>query len=457
MSKTARRKQRRRCRSFLDCLRQFLTPETFKQAHQCCRRNRRASRWELQPLLFVLLSLSWCSGDSLAERFEVARGFYVACHGKRRRPGKTVVGFQEAVSRLPMAALRAVATAIRRQLPARLGAAWLTEGWCPLGCDGSRLECPRSAELEQRLGRLGRTDRVAAAPMLWVTALVHLRTGLLWSWRLGLGTASETRHLRGLLGTLPASALLVCDAAYMGYELARAIQSAQASFLFRVSSAVRVYVEEEVLNPGKFREGLVDYWPQDVQRAEQPPLRLRLIRVRSQSRKSEVWLLTNVLDSERLTREQASRFYLWRWENEGLFRSYKRTLKKVKLQSRTVRMVHREAESSLLGVQLLMAQAAWQQQSRGTAASRRASVRRVVLEVRCEIRESRTGCRRRSFADRIALAMREERQRTSSKVKRVWPQRKEHEPPKSPKILKLTDKQKALKQQILDATGTVAP
>jgi hypothetical protein len=28
-----------------------------------------------------------------------------------------------------------------------------------------------------------------------VTALVHLRTGLLWGWRLGKGTASERGHL----------------------------------------------------------------------------------------------------------------------------------------------------------------------------------------------------------------------------------------------------------------------
>jgi hypothetical protein len=49
----------------------------------------------------------------------------------------------------------------------------------------------------------------------------------------------------------------------------------------------------------------------------------------------------------------ASQFYRWRWESEGLFRTYKQTLKKVKLVSRTVKLVHREAEASLLAVQLL--------------------------------------------------------------------------------------------------------
>jgi hypothetical protein len=48
----------------------------------------------------------------------------------------------------------------------------------------------------------------------------------------------------------------------------------------------------------------------------------------------------------------ASQFYPWRWENEGPFRTYKQTLKKLKLVSRTVRLVHRELEGSLLAVQL---------------------------------------------------------------------------------------------------------
>ena len=56
---------------------------------------------------------------------------------------------------------------------------------------------------------------------------------------------------------------------------------------------------------------------------------------------------------------QAASFYRLRWENEGLFRSYKRTLKKVHLTGRTVRSVHREAYGSLLACQLLLAQGAW--------------------------------------------------------------------------------------------------
>ena len=60
-----------------------------------------------------------------------------------------------------------------------------------------------------------------------------------------------------------------------------------------------------------------------------------------------MWLLTNVSASQ-MSVARAALFYRLRWENEGLFRTYKRTLSKVHLVGRTVRWVHREAYVSLL-------------------------------------------------------------------------------------------------------------
>ena len=71
-----------------------------------------------------------------------------------------------------------------------------------------------------------------------------------------------------------------------------------------------------------------------------------------------MWLFTNVLDSQQLSLETAGVYYRWRWENEGFFRTYKRTLKKVTLMSRTLRLVHREAEASMIATQLLLCQGA---------------------------------------------------------------------------------------------------
>ena len=448
-SKRARRRCRQRCRTFIECLNQFLTPEVIKQARQARHAKRRSPRWEIQPLLFVVLTMTWCCGDSLPERFETARAFHVACHEKRRRPGKTCQGLRDALGKLPVPVLRTVAAAIRQQMLVRLSNRLETFGWIVLGCDGSRNECPRSEELERRLGHAAKEN---SPPQIWITALVHVRTGLLWAWRLGKARASEQRHLIQLLSTLPPKALIVTDAAYRGYELAQQIIDAGASFLVRMSSNVWLYTDEETPLE-TFCEGIVYYWPEYLQEKELPPLKLRLIRVRSPKCKHDVWLLTNVLDNQRLTVPMASQFYRWRWESEGLFRTYKQTLKKVKLVCRTVKLVHREAEASLLAVQLLLAQ--------GTLAipvarsswdtPEIASPRKVLIEVRREIRECAQPHRRVSFVKRLSRATRERRQRTSSKVKRPWPRRKDHKPPKPPRILTLSDEQKELRQKTLEA------
>jgi hypothetical protein len=427
--------------SFLDCLGYFLTPQAWKQAQQA-RPRRHAWRWQTQPLIFVLLVMTWSLGDSLPERFETARAFYVALHQRRRRPGKTVEGFEKALGKLPMPALRAVAQAIRHRLTRVFADRFLVEGFIPLGCDGSRLACPRTQELEQRLRRAKKKKKVKPtqpdAPQIWVTAVVHLSLGLLWSWRLGQATANEREHLRHLVASMPRRTLLVADAGYVGYELLTALQAAGLSFLIRLSSRAPLYAPERIAVNG-FREGIVYYWPQAVQQKDGPPLRVRLLKVRS--KKATAWLITNVLEAEELPRPMASRFYRWRWRNEGLFRTYKRTLGKVKLMSRTVAQVHREAEGSLLATQLLLAQGVLALPATDGVPTVLPSARKVLLEVRAEIRNLTgmyLGPRQcQSYRERLARARWRKRHQRSAKIRRRWPGRKDHRPPKRPQVRKM--------------------
>lgn len=437
-TKTTRRRLRPSARSFVDCLREFLTPALWKQAHGQRLSQRRSSRWSTQPLVLVLLLMTWCCGDSQPERFETAKAFCVVCLPKRRRPGRTVQGFQKALAKVPMGVLRTIAAGIRQTLAARLAGRWFDAGFIGIGCDGSRVECPRTTELEQRLGQAGKHG---SAPTLWVTALVHLRLGVPWAWRLGKGTASERSHLLQMLPLLPAAALLVADAGYFGFALAKQLVEQQVCFLLRMSSNVTLYTVEQVALE-RYREGLVYYFPGQKQQREKPLL-LRLIRIRGK-KQQDVWLLTNVLQGGRLSAASAATFYRWRWENEGQFRAYKRTLAKVKMVSRSVRLVHREAEGSLLALQLMLAQ--------GVLALRPAardekeavcSPRKVLLAIRQEL----YGLLRRGHAkyyERLQQAKRERRERTSAKAIRPWPRRKPHKAPKPPQLLKLTTEQKAL-------------
>jgi hypothetical protein len=392
--------------------------------------------------------MTWSLGESTPERFVMARGIVAIGRPKRRRAGDTAQGFQKALGRLPMRPLVALAAAVRGCLLKQLGDDLVVDGFLPLGCDGSRLECVRNDELLARMGQAGKTN---GAPSLWVTALVHLTTGVPWSWRLGKGTASERGHLQQLIPTLPGRALVITDAGFNGYDLAAAILRSGGSFLIRMSSKVRLFVAEPV-DREQFDEGAVTYWPLEARQKQLPPLPLRLIRVRGrrqvkgQRRKVDVWLLTNVLNRQRLSVAQAARFYRLRWENEGLFRTYKRTLAKVHLVGRTVRAVHRESYGSLLACQLLLAQGAWalRQHRAATAAVIPCSARQAVLVIRQELVAAMKPDRRTTYLERLGRCTRDRRARTSGKQKREWPRRTPHVPPKPPQLLTMNEKEKAL-------------
>jgi hypothetical protein len=232
--------------------------------------------------------------------------------------------------------------------------------------------------------------------------------------------------------------LLVADAGYVGYHLLAALHRAGLFFLIRLSSRAPLYVPDKAALK-HYREGLVYYWPQWAQKRDLPPIPVRLVAVRSD--RIRIWLITNVLDEQRLTKKTTSTFYRWRWRNEGLFRTYKRTLGKVKLMSRTVAHVHREAEGSLLATQLLLAQGALALQSQATVRIGLVSARKVLLEIRAEIRDV-TGMylgprQRRTYLARLAQARWRQRRQRSGKVRRRWPGRKDHRPPGRPKILKM--------------------
>ena len=173
-----------------------------------------------------------CLWGFAGRAFRVGPAVVVALQPKRRRPGGTLPGFQLALARLPTRVLRAVIGGVRARLAEALGRRWQTHGFVVLGCDGSRLECGRISSLERRLGEAGKAD---SAPSIWLTAIVHLATGVPWAWRFGKGTASERDHLKHLLGTLPAMALIVCDAGYIGFDLCRRIMAAGADFLIRMT------------------------------------------------------------------------------------------------------------------------------------------------------------------------------------------------------------------------------
>jgi hypothetical protein len=336
-----------------------------------------------------------------------------------------------------------LAWALRGRIAAVFSPVWRVDGFIPFGCDGTRLACPRTAQLERYLSH---DEQSGAPPQVWVTAIVHLRLGLLYSWLVGKPDASEREHLARMLPTLPAGSLIVTDAGYQGYQMMTSINSvAGLSALMRVSSQTLFYVAGEPVDPSTWIDGLVDWWPKAAQDEGLPPLRVRLMRVSSSTGKSEVWMASNVLDASGLPLQAASRFYRMRWESEGFFRTYKQALRKVKLTHRTVKLVHREVEGSLLAVQLLLAMGAYAVAVAGKDGRATCSPAGALKEVRYEMDPTPNKPKRQGrFLDRLRRAVRDQRPRHSPKVRREWPKRKNHKPPKPPKLRVMTGKVKAL-------------
>jgi hypothetical protein len=432
--------------SLLASMKRFLTPQVWKQAHQAEARLKSPSRWGLHPLVMILLIMTWTTGDSEGERFATAGACYVAMHQHSKRPGQTLQGFEKALAKVPLGVLHALFASVRQVLLHLYQRDWRTGPFVVIACDASRLQCPRSAELEKKLETSGKDK---TAPMLQIMALVLLPVGLLWSWNVGPGVASEHDQLRQLLHTLPSNSLLVGDCFYQGYDLYRDILQAKASFLVRASSKTNLYVDHE--RPlERFKEGEVYYWPeQTAQDKGKPPLKLRVIRIRDRKKK-DVWLLTNELSSQRLSRQQAGEFYRWRWQIEGTFRTYKRTQSKMKLRSRTEALVYREAEVSLLALQLLLAGQMRSQRQGTEVVLVVESARQGLLRLRGDIIMligSKLGPRQQVRYQASLATVR--RGSPRKKVRRKWPRRKDHKPPKPPKLRVMPERIKRKMQRHL--------
>lgn len=329
---------------------------------------------------------------------------------------------------------------------------WKRCGQCAIAVDGSRIEAPRTAANELGLGCAGRDK---TAPQVFLTTLWHMGWGLPWDFRLGPGTSSELRHLEQMLPDLPQGALLVADAAFAGYELCARVLQAGRSFLLRVGS------NRELLSglgyTARERRGVVYLWPTKFR--HQPPLVLRLIKL-SRGRET-IYLVTNVLDAAKLSDREASTLYEMRWGVEVFFRSYKQTLNRRTVKSRTPATALAEVAATVLGLWLLGMLAGKRLAARGvdplhwSAAKARDAVRQAM---RAPLAGPRRGlCRQfNNLNHALAHAWRDHYQRRCQKAARRYPRKKRERPPGPPKIKQATPHQRRIAKQLKQKLNSAA-
>jgi hypothetical protein len=379
----------------------------------------------LRALTYTAVLMVWSEGSGLNDRFASARRTVDAMRLTRRQVGRTYQGLIKALVRWSPRLLRRVEAHLRVCVAQVAGDRWQQGEWVVMGVDGSKFALPRTAANERAFDCSGRGG---GGPHAWLTTVIHLATGLPWCWKIGKANASERDHLRRMQPLLPSNTLLVADAGYTGYALWRGLIDSGRSILIRVGSNVRV-----LRKPGYAtheRGGIVYLWPAERRRKSDPPLTLRLIALHDG--KKTVYLVTNVLEPQRLSDRQAGQFYRMRWGIELWFRTLKQTLGRGAMRSAAPVQVALELRWAVVGWSLL---GLWTSQAILDAGGdpQRLSPASALRTVRQAMGDPhrRPRCR---LARQLGRAVKDAYVRQAAKAARAYPHKKRERPPRPPRI-----------------------
>lgn len=340
---------------------------------------------------------------------------------------------------------------------------WRIGLWLALAVDGSRVSTPRteanekafraknygksqSAKYRKKKSKNKRKKNRAKAetvtPQIWITLIWHMGLRLPWAWKLGPSNSSERAHFQALLAKhkFPENTLFCADAGFTGYDFWQSIIEKKHCFLIRVGSNVRLLTKLGYY--AREREGIVYVWPDAAARKLQEPLILRLIHLKGE--RGDVFLLTNVLNSRRLSDAQASRLYKLRWGIELQFRTLKQTFGRHTLRSRTPDRALAELEWSLLGLWMIHLFAVKEQISIGeppgnTSAALAIQVVRSILFLWCEVPEKGA-----DLWEQLQQAVHDTYERHGTKRARYLPNKKDKPSAGKPIVEKANQKKKQL-------------
>jgi len=397
--------------------------------------------WTAWMLVLAAMLMAWDEAGSLAGRYDSVHLTLRQLYPKKRL-GTSYQGFIKALGAASRALLLALSAHLRVRMEQVGVNHWTRQGWCAFAVDGSRVDCPRTLANEMALGRAGRNK---TGPQLFLTTVYHMGTGLPWTFQVGPGTDSERDHLRQMLPLVPAGALLVADAGFVGYELLGCMLTGQRHFLIRVGSNVRLLRK---LGWALLEADEVVYlWPDAQRKQQHPPLVLRLM-VLHDGRKP-VFLLTDVMDQAVLTDGQAGELYRLRWGVEVFYRSLKQTLARRKLRSGAPHQAGCELNWAVMGLWLLSLMSVQELILAGedplalSVASALRILRQAVRHPPC--------CRQANrVLRRLAHALKDSYRRQAAKQARNWPHKKQQRPPGAPKILIATQQQVSQAKELHD-------
>lgn len=399
------------------------------------------------PLLLTAAGLLWAWSDeaTLVERFANSRRILRHLFAPPQPPAESYQGFTKLLRRWTEPLIARLQAALRERMQRDVDDCWLVLGFVLFGVDGSRSELPRTRSHEQAYSaarhrgkprQRGRRRRKASppskksnSPQLWLTTMWHVALGLPWDWRIGPADSSERAHLLEMLPGLPAEALIVADAGFVGYEYVRAILDSRREMLLRVGANVRLLKR---LGFVRERGNTVYLWPDREARRSQPPLVLRL--VVAHNGKHPVFLVTSVLSGERLTDQEVIQLYARRWGIELFYRHLKQTFQRRKLRSTRAENALLELHWSLAGLWAMALYALVELRAAGVP-PRRLSIAQTLRAFRRTLRDYLHPWERGSdLRARLRRALIDDYPRRH-KASRDYPRKKQETSPGAPQIL----------------------
>jgi hypothetical protein len=353
------------------------------------------------------------------------------------------------------------------------GKFWRIDGWIPIAFDGSRSSAPRTVANEKAFcaanygkGKTARYRKKKSKgmrrkanqknrpqpqePQAWITMLWHMGLRLPWMWRLGPSNSSERAHVIDMVsaGESPKKTLFCGDAGFVGYPLWCHILNSGADFLVRVGANVSLLKDSADYSLEK--NGIVLCWPRAMMQSNQPPLRLRLVKIRLGN--TTAWMLTSVLDPAKLTKKQIFRFYKMRWGVEVEFRGLKQTLDRARLRCRNAKRLLVELNWSIMGMAVaelfaLKEQLSCDRPQSGKALAPLDPVKRSLAQTMRAIRvcmrqPHRVPAPQNDLRNALRRAVTDSYQRKSSKRARYVPPNPDKKPLGDPKLRKMTAEEK---------------
>lgn len=323
-------------------------------------------KWKPEELVAQAIIWAWQEARYITDGFTIA--LEVCEELKLERVVRTYTSFMNALERYAGMFSEELRCRFQDLAEQIAGQHWRDGEWVLMAFDGSRTKAPRTLSNEQALcaphygqgttakyrnkktkGMRRRQNEKnkpqPPAPQVWITMFWHMSLRLPWTWKLGPSNSSERGHVETILQEekFPENTLFCGDAGFVGYDFWKLILDQGGQFLVRVGANVNLLTEQADIK--RIGEGIVLCWPKGKMNSGAEPLRLRLVKVKIG--KTDMWMLTSVLNKNKLPAKKIITYYKMRWGVEIEYRGLKQTLDRHNLRCRNSDRVYVELDWSI--------------------------------------------------------------------------------------------------------------